>query len=206
MIRLPADAAGIDQAAKVIRAGGVVALPTDTFYGLAVDPFRPDALARLFEVKGRPAERAVPLIAGDLEQVVSRLGALPPPGRALADRFWPGPLTLVIDAPAALARDVSGGTGRVGVRVPTHEVARALCRACGSPLTATSANISGAPASASPDDVERALGARIDMLLDAGPTPGGAASTVVDVTGSAPLLVRAGAVSWSEVVACVDRG
>lgn len=206
MTRLFADAAAIDQAARLILSGGVVAIPTDTLYGLAADPYRADAVARIVEIKERPAERALPLIAADLDQVTARLGALPPIALTLARAFWPGPLTIVIDAPTALAPDVTGGTGRVGVRVPAHDVARALCLACGSPLTATSANISGAPASSSPDEVERTIGARIDMLLDDGPTPGGPASTIVDVTGAAPRLIRAGAVPWSEVLACVDRG
>jgi L-threonylcarbamoyladenylate synthase len=205
MTRISADAAGIERAARVIRDGGVVAIPTDTLYGLAADPFNPDAVDRVVEGKERPAERALPLIAADLDQVVARLGALPAMAARLAARFWPGPLTLVIAAPAALSPAVSGGTGRVGVRVPAHDVARALCRACNSPLTATSANISGAPASASPDEVARTIGSRFDLLLDAGPTPGGAPSTVVDVTGAEPRLLRAGAVAWSEVIACVDR-
>jgi L-threonylcarbamoyladenylate synthase len=205
MIRLAADSAAIARAARVILAGGLVALPTDTLYGLAADPFRPDAVARIFDAKGRPAARALPLVAADLDQVTSRLGAMPSSARALAERFWPGPLTLLLVASPTLAPDVSGGTGRVGVRVPAHDVARALCRACGMPLTATSANISGDPASADPDVIEGTLGDRIDLLLDAGPAPGGLASTIVDVTEDAPRLVRAGAVSWNEVRACLDR-
>jgi L-threonylcarbamoyladenylate synthase len=145
------------------------------------------------------------LIAADRDQIASALGALPPIAGALADAFWPGPLTLLLDAPATLAAEVSGGTGRVGVRVPAHDVARAFCRACASVLTATSANVSGEPAVSDPDDVERTLGARIDVLIDAGKTPGGPPSTIVDVTGSAPRLVRPGAVAWTEVLACLDR-
>jgi L-threonylcarbamoyladenylate synthase len=205
MQRLLADPASLQVAAEVIAAGGVVALPTDTLYGLAADPFRADAVARLFAVKGRASERALPLIAADLEQILSHLGSLPPMGRCLAEKFWPGPLTLLIGAPAALAEDVTGGTGRVGVRVPAHGVARDLCRACRRPLTATSANRSGEPPSSDPDEVERTIGARIDLLLDAGPAPGGQPSTIVDVTGSAPRLVRAGALGWDEVQACVSR-
>ena len=205
MQRLLANPSSVQVAAEVIAAGGVVALPTDTLYGLAADPFRADAVARLFAVKGRPSERALPLIAADLEQIVTHLGSLPPMGRCLAEKFWPGPLTLLIGAPAALADDVTGGTGRVGVRVPAHGVARDLCRACQRPLTATSANLSGDPPSPDPDEVERTLGSRIDLLLDDGRAPGGQPSTIVDVTGSAPRLVRAGALAWDEVQACVSR-
>src|SRR5882672_5585671 len=107
--RLIADAAALAHAARLIHDGGVVAVPTDTLYGLAADPFRADAVARVFAVKGRSPERALPLIAADLEQIVSHLGSLPPMGRCLAEKFWPGPLTLLIGAPAALADDVTGG-------------------------------------------------------------------------------------------------
>jgi L-threonylcarbamoyladenylate synthase len=205
MTCLPANPAAIEEAARIIRAGGIVAVPTDTLYGLAADPFSEAAIARVFAVKGRTAERALPLIAADADQVQSSLGALPPLARALAHAFWPGPLTLLIEAPATLAADVSGGTGRVGVRVPAHAVARAVCRACASLLTATSANISGEPAVDDPREVERTLGARIDLLIDAGKTNGGPPSTIVDVTGSTPRLVRAGAVAWNEVLTCLDR-
>jgi L-threonylcarbamoyladenylate synthase len=197
--------AALERAARAIRAGGVVAVPTDTLYGLAADPFQPDAVARVFVVKGRSAERALPLIAADVAQIEQFLGNLPPMAQALAADFWPGPLTLLIAAPAALAADVTGGTGRVGVRVPAHDVARALCRGCGTVLTATSANVSGEPAPDDPDAVERTIGSQIDVLLDGGRTTGGPPSTIVDATGAAPRLVRAGAVSWDEVLACVDR-
>jgi L-threonylcarbamoyladenylate synthase len=194
----------LQEAAKWIRTGGLVALPTDTFYGLAADPFHAAAVARVFTVKGRMADRGLPLIAVDADQVVARLGPLPPAGRRLAERFWPGPLTLLVPAPAALASGVTGGTGRVGVRVPAHRIARAICRGAGGPVTATSANRSGRPASADPGDVERTLGDDVDLLIDAGPTPGGAPSTIVDVTVPVPRLVRAGAVPWDEIQAWLN--
>jgi L-threonylcarbamoyladenylate synthase len=198
-----ARAAALEEAAAAIRGGGVVALPTDTFYGLAVDPFRADAVAKVFIVKGRAGDQALPLIAADLDQVIAQLGPLSSLARRLAGQFWPGPLTLVIPAPAALAVGVTGGTGTVGVRVPAHEVARAMCRASGVPLTATSANLSGVPPSSSPDDVERTLGDRIDLLIDAGLTPGGPPSTILDVTGASPRQLRAGAVAWEAIDACM---
>jgi L-threonylcarbamoyladenylate synthase len=191
-------------AVQAIARGGVVAMPTDTLYGLAVDPFQPSAVDRVFAVKGRAAERALPLVAANLEQVIGRLGPLPPIAAVLAERFWPGPLTLLVAAPQSLPPLVVGGTGRVGVRVPNHRVTRMLCRACSSPLTATSANTSGAPSSADPDEVARALGDRIDVLIDAGVTPGGAPSTIVDATGDAPVLIRAGAIDWTEILATLS--
>jgi len=190
----------IQEAAKWILSGGVVALPTDTLYGLAADPFSPAAVARVFQVKGRAAERALPLIAADTQQVTTQLGPLSATSARLAERFWPGPLTLLVAAPRELAREVTGGTGRVGVRVPANDVARAICRAAGRPLTATSANLSGEPATADPDRVERTLGDRIDLLIDTGPARGGAASTIVDVTAAEPALVRAGAIAWDDIL------
>lgn len=191
----------IQEAAKWIRGGGVVAIPTDTLYGLAADPFSADAVARVFAIKGRAAGRALPLIAADAAQIAAHLGRLSQTGERLAARFWPGPLTLLVAAPPGLARDVTGGTGKVGVRVPADEVARAICRASGRPITATSANVSGEPASSDPDHVERTLGDRLDLLIDAGPTRGGAASTILDVTGAEPVLIRAGAISWQDILA-----
>jgi L-threonylcarbamoyladenylate synthase len=193
----------IREAAHWIRNGGIVAVPTDTLYGLAVDPTRTGAVARLFAVKGRAAGQAVPLIAADIEQVTEHFAPLTARAARLADRFWPGPLTVLVATPAALARDVDGGTGQVGVRVPDHGVARAIAAACGRPITATSANLSGEPATADPDAVERTLGDRIDLLIDAGPAPGGAPSTIVDVTTGAPRLVRAGAILWEEIERCL---
>jgi L-threonylcarbamoyladenylate synthase len=191
----------IQEAAKWIRNGGVVGIPTDTLYGLACDPFRADAVARLFAVKGRAAERALPLIAADAAQVAAHLGTLTPLGARLAERFWPGPLTLILAAPASLVRDVTGDTGTVGVRVPADDVARAIAAACERPITATSANISGGPSTSDPNEVERTLGDRIDLLIDTGPTRGGSPSTIVAVTSAEPRLVRAGAIAWDEIQA-----
>jgi L-threonylcarbamoyladenylate synthase len=189
----------LEEAAKWIVNGGVVALPTDTLYGLAVDPFNRAAVAQLFEIKGRPGDRAVPLIAADVEQVAHHFGALTPTAARLAERYWPGPLTLVVWSPPALPRSVTGGLATVGVRVPADDIARAICARCKRPVTATSANLSGRPPTADPDEVERELGGRIDFLLDAGPTRGGPPSTIVDVTTPHPVLVRAGAIAWSEL-------
>lgn len=191
----------IQEAAKWILNGGLVALPTDTLYGLAADPFSAAAVARVFAVKGRAAERALPLIAADTAQVDAHLGGLTAMGQRLADRFWPGPLTLLTTAAPALALDVSGGTGKVGVRVPADAVARAICAAAGRPITATSANVSGEPATSDPDHVERTLSGGIDLLIDTGTTRGGVPSTIVDVTGAEPRLVRAGAISWDDIQA-----
>ena len=191
----------IHEAAHWIRNGALVAVPTDTLYGLAVDPFRADAVARLFAAKGRAAGQAVPLIAADAGQVVEHLAPLSGLPARLAGRFWPGPLTLLVAAPVALAPGVDGGTGKVGVRVPDYRVVCAIAASCDRPVTATSANLSGAPASADPDDVERTLGDRIDLLIDTGLLRGGPPSTIVDATYGEARLVRAGAIRWEAIEA-----
>jgi L-threonylcarbamoyladenylate synthase len=200
-------AAVLEDAAAVIRAAGVVVIPTDTLYGLAADPFSPAAIARVFAVKGRAAERALPLVAADLAQVEEQLGGLPPAGRRLAAAFWPGPLTLLVTRPSTMPDELTGGLEQVGVRVPAHAVPRELCRAAGRLLTATSANLSGSPATADPEEVVRALGGRVDLLLDAGPTAGGPPSTIVNISGApgdnVARLVRPGAISWDDVRTCL---
>ncbi len=194
------DRDSIGRAASVVLAGGIVAIPTDTLYGLAANPFDVDAIGKLFTIKRRDLEKAIPLVAADVSQVEASIGTLPPLGVRLARAFWPGPLTIVVRAPETLAVDVTGGTGTVGVRVPACEVTRALCAAARLPLTATSANVSGEPATHLPDAVAAALGARLDLLLDSGPTSGGPPSTIVDVTGLEPRLIRAGAITWDAVL------
>ena len=198
-------AAALAEAVAILHAGGVVAMPTDTLYGLAADPFSSEAVARVFAVKGRSADRAMPLVAADVDQVVNQLGPLSELARRLASKYWPGPLTLLVARPSSIPADVAGGRAEIGVRVPAHAVTRELCRVSGRLLTATSANRSGEPPSNDPDDIERALRTGVDLLLDAGRTPGGPPSTIVDVTGREVRLVRAGAIAWEDVQACMQR-
>jgi L-threonylcarbamoyladenylate synthase len=190
-------------AIAAIKAGEVVAIPTDTLYGLAANPFDAAAVERVFAIKGRAVDQALPLLAADAEQIARRLGPLSASGEALASRFWPGPLTLLMAAPEGLVREVHGGTGLVGVRVPAHPVARALCRMSELPLTATSANRSGEPPTNDPDTVARVLGPGLAVLIDAGKTAGGPPSTIVDATGAVPRLIRAGAIAWEDIEACL---
>lgn len=199
------DSALMARAAAVIRAGGLVAIPTDTLYGLAADPFNPFAVDRVFAAKGRSDGQAVALVAADIAQVEARIGVMTLAARKLADTFWPGPLTILMAASKDLAPQVSAGTGMVGVRVPDHRVARELCRMTLSPLIATSANRSGRPPSRDPEEVAAALGDSIDLLVDSGPTPGGAPSTIVELSGTAPLLVRQGAIPWENIERCLHE-
>jgi L-threonylcarbamoyladenylate synthase len=198
------DPGVIRQAAVLVADGGVVAYPTDTLYGLAADPRLPRAIERLRVVKARPAERAIPLIAADLASV-AQAGTLTPLGSRLAG-LWPGPLTLLIPASPRLAEGIASAAGTVGVRVPASDVARALARAAGGLITATSANRSSEPATREPGELLHLANWGLDVLLDAGPSPGGEPSTIVDASEAAPRLVRAGAMPWSRVLEFLERG
>jgi L-threonylcarbamoyladenylate synthase len=192
------DPAVIREAGEILRRGLVVAYPTDTTYGLAVDPRNADAVGRLFALKGRPEQSALTLIAEDMTQVeaVAELSAL---AVRLAQRWWPGPLTLVLRARPGLAGAVLAGGETVGVRVPDHAVARGLARAAAFCITATSANVSGTPAASSAGEVADAL-PDVDAIVDAGPARGGAASTIVDASAREVALIRAGVVPWDRVL------
>ena len=193
------DDAAMARAAACLRSGGLVAFPTETVYGLGVHALDPAAVARLFEAKQRPADD--PLIVHiSAFAAVERLAVdVPDTARQLAARFWPGPLTLVVPARPGLADGVRSSTGRVGIRVPAHGVAQALALAFGSPITATSANASGAPPTADPDEVRRQLPA-LEWLIDAGRLAGGPPSTLVQVEGGHVQVLREGAVSRSRVL------
>lgn len=193
------DAAAIEVAAACIKAGGVVAFPTDTLYGLAADPRSGAAVRKVFAIKRRPPDQPVPLIASD-PAAAERGARLTPLARRLAARFWPGPLTLIVPAAAGIVEEVHQGSGRVGIRVPDHAVARALAAAAGGLVTATSANRSGEPPAERGESVLPLGAGGLDLLLDAGPVRGGSPSTVVDVSGEIPVLVRPGALPWDRVL------
>jgi L-threonylcarbamoyladenylate synthase len=193
------------EAVDWLRAGRIVAYPTDTFYGLAVDPSSAAAVRAVFRLKGRPADMAMPLIASSAEQAEALGGPWTPAMRQLARTFWPGPVSLICEAPARLARDVHGGTDTVAVRVPGHAVARALAEAWGAPITATSANRSGQPPAQSAAMLEGLAADPSVLVVDAGSTPGGQPSTIVDARGAAPVLVRAGAIAWSRVLESIQE-
>ncbi len=198
--RLLADgAAGREAALAVLRRGGLVAMPTDTVYGLGVALDAPDGLARLFAAKDRPLDKAVVLLVSDAEQA-AEIGVMTPAARALADRFWPGGLTLVLaQAPAGRLPEVlTGGKRTIGVRLPAHDCPRRLARALG-PLPVTSANLSGHPDALDAGAVLAQLGDRIDLVLDGGTAGGGVPSTVVDCSAAEPRVLREGAVEMESL-------
>lgn len=190
-------------AAEVLGRGGVVAYPTDTLYGLAVDPRSARAVAALFALKARQPGRAVPLIAGSPDQA-SAAAQFTPLAERLATRFWPGPLSIILRARSEIARGVAADDGSVAVRVPANLMAQELAQRFGYCITSTSANLSGDPPTASPDSVADALGDRLDCLLDGGEAPGGPPSTIVDARDAAPRLVRAGVVPWTRVLESLE--
>ncbi len=194
-----ADPGAIAEAAASIRSGRIVVYPTDTFYGLAADPRNAAAIDRLFEVKGRDRRQPSPLIASSLEQAGEAV-ELNDVARALAERFWPGPLSLVLPARTVIQRSALGGHDTAAIRVPAQSIARALASAATFCITATSANLSGRPPARSSADLSSALLERVDVVLDGGRAPGGAPSTIVDVTTDVPRLVRTGAVAWERVL------
>lgn len=186
--------ARIEAACEVLRAGGVVALPTETFYGLAVDSSQASAVQQLNRLKVKHPDSPVLLLAADLAQV-ERVSAAPPPAFAvLAAAFWPGPLTLVLPAAPGVPVQVTGGRGTVGVRVPGLALPRRIAAALGRPVTGVSANLHGQPPPRVAADVAAAFVEGVDLLLDGGPTQGGAPSTVVDLTTARPSVLRRGIV------------
>jgi L-threonylcarbamoyladenylate synthase len=188
------DAERIATAAELLREGKLVAFPTETVYGLGVDPWNEEAVRRLFAVKGRPEAKGLILHLGDVAQIESVAREVPDAARLLVARFFPGPLTLVLPAVPSIPRVVTGGGDTIAVRLPDHPVSIALARALGRPIAAPSANPSGEPPPRTADEVRRSLGEKIDAIVDAGPTPGGTPSTLVDVTVAPPRILRAGAV------------
>jgi L-threonylcarbamoyladenylate synthase len=201
MVRRVADEpAGRDEAIAVLRSGGVIALPTDTVYGIAVALETPGGMELLFAAKSRPPDKAIALLLADVDQAAG-IGELSEAARALAGAFWPGGLTLVVPRrtdrplPAALTGGelAPGEITTVGLRVPGHATPRALAAALG-PLPTTSANRSGEPEARDADEIEAILGDAIDLILDGGPSSGGLASTVVDLSGGDVRILRHGAV------------
>ena len=177
----------------VIRAGGVIAYPTDTFYGLGADPGNPSAVRRLFEIKSRQSDQPVLLLIPDADAVRAWAVEVTACADDLMRRFWPGPLTLVFKARPTVMRELTGGTNSIGLRVPGAAITRELVGFLGSALTGTSANISGEPSPRTATEAAASIGSMVDLILDGGMTAGGKPSTVLDVRGKEPVIIREGA-------------
>jgi L-threonylcarbamoyladenylate synthase len=187
------DPAPLERAADWLRAGGLVAFPTESFYGLGAAALDAHATSRIFAVKGRPESKPLLLLV-DSVAMVEDLADVTPRARSLMERYWPGPLTLILAARPGVPEAVTAGTGTVGVRLSAHAVARGLVRALGAPVTAPSANPSGAAPPTTAAEVLRYFPDTLACVLDGGPTAGGPASTVLDVTADPPRVIREGPV------------
>ena len=191
--------ARIARGALVLREGGLVVYPTETFYALGALARLEGALARLFAAKRRPEGKSLPLVAADLAQVEAVAPLRGPLARRLAARFWPGPLTLVLEAAPGLPGGLVAVDGTVAVRIPASETARALALAAGGALVSTSANLAGEPPPSRPEEISPSLLGAVDFVLEAGATPGGRPSTLLAVRGETLRLVREGAVPLADI-------
>lgn len=188
----------IPRALAILHAGGLVAFPTDTVYGLGCLAFNQAAIESIYVAKDRPLEKAIPILIADVDDIDRVVRDLPDLARRLASRFWPGPLTLILPKRADLPAAVSA-TDTVGVRVPDNAVARTLLRAAG-PMAVTSANLSGRESPRTVSEVAAQLGGRVPLVLDGGETRGGVPSTVVDVSsGAEPVILREGPITLEQI-------
>jgi L-threonylcarbamoyladenylate synthase len=201
-----ATPAAIDHALKVLDQGGLIVFPTDTVYGVGASVRKPDAVARLYVAKGRPLERAIPVLVSSVDAALRLASRSSPAAQRLMERFWPGPLTIVLPAADWLPEEIVRDTGGVGVRMPDHPVALALIEGSGGALATTSANRSGEPETRTGDAAGRSIGDRVDMVLDGGESPGGVPSTVVRLfsdDGEVEIL-RQGAITKEEIATALS--
>jgi L-threonylcarbamoyladenylate synthase len=195
--------AGVEAAAAALRRGELAVIPTDTVYGIAADAFSPPAVTRLLEAKGRGRDMPVPVLVGAWRTIDGLAEAVTPQARALVEAFWPGPLTLVVRSAPSLAWDLGETRGTVAVRMPLHPVALAVLEQTG-PLAVSSANRTGLPPATDCAEAARQLGRAVQVYLDGGQTGDPVPSTIVDLTGDAPRLLRAGALGLDELRAVAD--
>ena len=205
-IILSSDEQALRDALTVIRSGGLVIVPTETFYGIAADPFNTDTptIDKLLRVKGREPGKPVPLIADTPETVLSACRTVHPQFNSIAGKFWPGPLTLILEAKPEIPKAVTADTGTVGIRIPGPSFALELARAHKGLLTATSANRAGDPPPLSVDQLDPELVRMVDLVVDGGPAPGGEPSTLLDLTVAPPRILRRGAL-YDEMVEWLMR-
>jgi len=200
---LKSDPRGIKKAAQIILGGGIIAFPTETFYGLAADVLNEAALRKIFQVKGREKGNPLLLLIAEKSWLKGLAQEISPLAERLMNRFWPGPLTLVFHASPQLSPLLTADTGKIGVRLSPHPVTQALVQAVGRAVTGTSANLSGRPGILTAREVFQSLGKSLDAVLDGGKTPGGPGSTVLDVSDPSPRLIREGMITrndWEYVI------
>jgi L-threonylcarbamoyladenylate synthase len=189
----------VSLAASLIQRGRVVAVPTDTFYALSADPFNLSAIEEVFRVKGRAETKALPILVSSIEQSVTLAREVPDAFLTLANKFWPGALTLVVSATHRMPLKVTGNSGRIALRWPDSRIITSLIEAVGGPITGTSANLSGFPSCTNGSQIVKQLGDRLPLILDSGDTGATLASTIVRIDGSEWRIVREGAIPESEI-------
>lgn len=195
----PALEHAVDMAVASLRRGGVVAYPTDTLYGLGAHGLNDGAVREVFRIKGRQDGSPMPLLLGEVSDILRVAVDVAPLVWVLARRFWPGPLTLIVPKGPAVPEAVTAGGETVAVRIPDHPVPREIARRLGAPITGTSANISGAAGATTAEAVWATVGEQVDLVIDCGPCPEGVGSTVLDVTGALPRILRSGPVSLASL-------
>ena len=191
----------LERGVQALRDGGVVAFPTDTLYGLGADVLNTAALQKVFDIKERPAGLALPVLIDSLEQFETVAAEVTPVAKALTGKYWPGPLTLIVSKAERVPDLLTAGASTVAVRVPDHPIPRALARMFGGPITGTSANRSGEDDLKSVEQLKTQLGPKVDYVVAAGPAPVGTASTIIDITGDIPKLIRQGVVPFEDIIA-----
>lgn len=192
-----------EQARKVLLQGGVIAFPTDTFYGLGVDPFNPEAVDRIFKIKGRDKNKPLLLLISSKKQLKTLVKKITPAHSTLMRKFWPGPLTLLFEPSSIIPGNVSANSNRIGIRQPGNAMTRDLISALGQPITAPSANLSGEEPPVTAEQVRQSLGDHVDLIIDGGTCPGGEPSTLVDAVKME--LVRPGVIPFSEIEMALRR-
>ena len=190
----------IAAAAAVVKSGAVICFPTTGLYGLGADATNPDAVKRVFEIKQRQPDRPVLVLVNSVDQLKDLVVRVTPVGQDLMTRFWPGKLTLVFEADRSVPDALTAGTGKIGIRLPGHPVARALVSELNCPLTGTSANISGKPGCHRISDLSESITSNVAMVIDSGVLEGGAGSTVVDVSSGEPVVLREGFIPADAIV------
>lgn len=202
----PCSMTDLNRAVAVLNNGGVVAFPTETYYGLAVDPLNPLALNFLFVLKQRDIAKPILTLVDNRESLASLVHEVPTVYSQLMEKFWPGPLTLIFQAKIDIPTLLTAGTSTIGVRQSSHPFARQLLRAFGRPITATSANISGHDAATDAYEVKAQFGNQIDMVFDGGKAPGVLGSTIVGLDGNQLKLIREGVIPYDQILRTVKKG
>ncbi len=193
------DVEKIKEAAEALKKGGIVAFPTDTFYGLGVDATNNEAVKRIYAVKERDYDKPILILIDKRDKIYKYVKDIPQIAEKLIDKFWPGPLTIIFYASAAVSQSLLGRGNKIGIRIPNNPLTLLFLKAAGSPVTATSANLSKEPSPAEPEEIKENLCGKIDIILDAGRTTGIKESTVIDITEHPPVCIREGMITVKEI-------